>query len=118
VKTGVQFFYNPLKSLDSGFHRNDDSWAFLTFDEVVIFYSCQKIVPPFQIDVCLEKVLGTTDGSLQVLQGVASGKAQIGRPGPRPLLAARSRALDVVFIYNLYPKSIFGLVVKKDGRIR
>ena len=33
VKTGVQCFCNPLKSLDSGFHRNDDSWAFLTFDE-------------------------------------------------------------------------------------
>jgi predicted RNA binding protein YcfA (HicA-like mRNA interferase family) len=28
VKTGVQCFCNPLKSLDSGFHRNDDSWAF------------------------------------------------------------------------------------------
>jgi len=35
VKTGVQCFCNPLKSLDSGFHRNDDSWAFLTFDEFV-----------------------------------------------------------------------------------
>ena len=55
------------------------------------------------------------DGSSQVLQGVASGKAQIGRPGPGPVLSARSRALDVVFIYNLYPKSIFGMVVKKDS---
>ena len=36
VKTGVQCFCNPLKFLDSGFHRNDDSWAFLTFDEFVI----------------------------------------------------------------------------------
>ena len=35
VKTGVQCFCNPLKSLDSGFHRNDDSWTFLTFDEFV-----------------------------------------------------------------------------------
>jgi NitT/TauT family transport system substrate-binding protein len=55
------------------------------------------------------------DGSSQVLQGVASGKAQIGRPGPGPLLAARGRGLDVVWLYNLYPKSIFGLVVKKDA---
>jgi len=31
VKTGVQCFCNALKSLDSGFHRNDDSWAFSTF---------------------------------------------------------------------------------------
>jgi hypothetical protein len=36
VKTGVQCFCNHLKSLDSGFHRNDDSWAFLTFNEFVI----------------------------------------------------------------------------------
>jgi hypothetical protein len=28
-------FCNMLKSLDSGFHRNDDSWAFLTFDESI-----------------------------------------------------------------------------------
>jgi hypothetical protein len=35
VKTGVQCFCNTLKSLDSGFHRNDDSLAFLTFDEFV-----------------------------------------------------------------------------------
>jgi transposase-like protein len=35
VKTGVQCFCNALKSLDSGFHRNDDSWAFLTFDELI-----------------------------------------------------------------------------------
>jgi len=36
VKTGVQCFCNPLKSLDSGFHRNDDCWAFLTFDEFIM----------------------------------------------------------------------------------
>jgi len=35
VKTGVQCFRNTLKSLDSDFHRNDDSWAFSTFYEVV-----------------------------------------------------------------------------------
>ena len=35
MKTGVQCFCNALKSLASGFHRNDDSWAFSTFYEVV-----------------------------------------------------------------------------------
>ena len=35
VKTGDQCFCNALKSLDSGFHRNDDSWAFSTFDESI-----------------------------------------------------------------------------------
>jgi NitT/TauT family transport system substrate-binding protein len=55
------------------------------------------------------------DGSSQVLQGLAAGKAQIGRPGPGPLLAARGRGLDAVFLYNLYPKSQFGLVVKEKS---
>lgn len=63
----------------------------------------------------IEAVWEAVDGSSQVLQAVAAGKAQIGRPGPGPVLAARSRGLDVVFFYNLYPKSIFGLVVKKDA---
>jgi hypothetical protein len=44
VKTGVQCFCNALKSLDSGFHRNDDSWAFLTFDEFVIHDSLKRIL--------------------------------------------------------------------------
>ena len=35
VKTGVQGFRNMLKYLDSGFHRNDDFWAFSTFDESI-----------------------------------------------------------------------------------
>ena len=55
------------------------------------------------------------DGSSQVLQGLASGKAQIGRPGPGPVLAARARGVDVVSIYNLYPKSQFALVVKQNS---
>ena len=44
VKTGVQFFCNPLKSLDSGFHRNDDSWAFLTFDEFVYIMPVNNVI--------------------------------------------------------------------------
>ncbi|MHB8910179.1 MAG: ABC transporter substrate-binding protein [Syntrophales bacterium] len=69
-------------------------------------------------DEGLEAKWEAVDGSSQVLQGVASGKAQFGRPGPGPLLAARGRGLDVVWLYNLYPKSIFGLVVKKDARYK
>jgi len=55
------------------------------------------------------------DGSSQVLQAMSAGKAQIGAPGPGPLLSARARGVDVVFIYNLYPKALFGLVVKKES---
>jgi len=66
-------------------------------------------------DEGLDAVWEAVDGSSQVLQGVAAGKAQIGRPGPGPVLAARARGMDVVFIYNLYPKSIFGLVTKTSS---
>jgi len=36
VKTGVQCFFNQLKLLDSGFRRNNDLSAFLTFYELII----------------------------------------------------------------------------------
>lgn len=55
------------------------------------------------------------DGSSLVLQAMAAGQAQIGLPGPAPLLAARARGEDVVFIYNLNPKSIFGIVVREES---
>jgi len=55
------------------------------------------------------------DGSSLVLQALAAGQAQIGLPGPAPVLAARARGEDVVFIYNLNPKSIFGVVVREES---
>ena len=35
VKTGVQYWCNTLKILDSGVHRNDDFGAFSTFDQFI-----------------------------------------------------------------------------------
>jgi NitT/TauT family transport system substrate-binding protein len=55
------------------------------------------------------------DGSSQVLQAMSAGQAQIGLPGPAPLLGARTRGEDVVFIYNLNPTSSFGLVVRDEA---
>jgi NitT/TauT family transport system substrate-binding protein len=66
-------------------------------------------------DEGLNVTVQAVDGSSQVLQAMAAGQAQIGLPGPGPVLAARSRGEDVVFIYNNYPKSIFGLVVKEES---
>lgn len=57
----------------------------------------------------------TVNGSASVLQLLVSGQAHIGQPGPAPLLAARSRGEDVVFIYNHFAKSVFGLVVPEDS---
>lgn len=55
------------------------------------------------------------DGSAQVLQAMAAGQAQIGAPGPGPLLRARARGEDVVFFYNQNPNSVFGIVVREEA---
>jgi NitT/TauT family transport system substrate-binding protein len=55
------------------------------------------------------------DGSAPVLQALSAGQAQIGRPGPAPVLLARARGVDVVFLYNAVPNSSFGIVVKRDS---
>ncbi len=63
------------------------------------------------LDLRLEAI----DGSSAVLQAMSAGQAQIGAPGPGPTLGARARGVDVNFIYNLYPKSVFGILVKDDS---
>lgn len=55
------------------------------------------------------------NGSGAILQALASGQAQFGRPGPGPVLQARARGADVVFLYNSLPRSSFGLLVKTDS---
>ena len=55
------------------------------------------------------------DGSAPVLQAMAAGQAEIGLPGPAPVLAARARGVDVVFIYNHFAQSVFGLVVREEA---
>ena len=63
----------------------------------------------------LNVTVQAVDGSSQVLQALAAGQGQIGLPGPAPVLSARARGEDVVFIYNLNPKSIFGIVVREES---
>jgi NitT/TauT family transport system substrate-binding protein len=61
----------------------------------------------------LNVTVQSVDGSAPVLQALAAGQGQIGRPGAPPLLNARARGVDVVFLYNSLPKSAFGIVVKQ-----
>jgi NitT/TauT family transport system substrate-binding protein len=63
----------------------------------------------------LEVSVESINGSGPVLQALAAGQAQFGRPGPGPVLAARSRDVDVVFIYNVAARSNFGIVVEEDA---
>jgi NitT/TauT family transport system substrate-binding protein len=58
------------------------------------------------------------NGSGAVLQALSAGQAQFGRPGPGPVIAARSRGVDAVFIYNVAARSNFGVVVKADSDIQ
>ena len=62
--------------------------------------------------------LEAVDGSSAVLQAIAAGQAHIGAPGPGPTLGAKARGLDVKFLYNLYAKSVFGLLVKEDSPVK
>lgn len=66
------------------------------------------------LDVKIEAV----NGSASVLQLLASGQGHIGQPGPAPLLAARARGEDIVFIYNHFSRSVFGLVVPEESPAR
>jgi NitT/TauT family transport system substrate-binding protein len=58
------------------------------------------------------------NGSGPVLQALSSGQAQLGRPGPAPLIKARARGVDVVFIYNSLPRTSFGILVKTDSKYK
>jgi NitT/TauT family transport system substrate-binding protein len=57
----------------------------------------------------------SVNGSGPVLQAVSSGQALFGRPGPGPVLNARLRDVDVVFIYNMMVKSSFSVVVAENA---
>lgn len=69
-------------------------------------------------DEGLACTLEAVDGSSACLQAMTAGQAQIGAPGPGPTLGARARGIDVKFLYNLYPKSVFGLLVKEDSKFQ
>ena len=63
----------------------------------------------------LEVTVEAVNGSASVLQALSAGQAQFGRPGPAPVLAARGRGVDVVFIYNVAARTNFGIVVAEDS---
>ena len=66
------------------------------------------------LDVTVEAV----NGSASVLQALSAGQAEFGRPGPGPVLGARARDVDAVFIYNVAARSNFGVVVQEDSEFQ
>lgn len=63
----------------------------------------------------LEVTVEAINGSGAVPQALASGQARFGRPGPGPVLAARSRGEDAVFIHSVAARSNFGVVGQQDA---
>ena len=66
----------------------------------------------------LEVSVEAINGSAAVLQALSAGQAHFGRPGPGPVIAARSRGVDAVFIYNVAARSNFGIVVREDSDVQ
>ena len=72
----------------------------------------------FFADEGLEVTVESLNGSAPVLQLLEAGQAQFGRPGPGPVLAARARGADIVFIYNVAARTNFGIVVEEDSEVQ
>ena len=58
------------------------------------------------------------NGSGAVLQALSAGQAHFGRPGPGPVIAAKTRGVDAVMIYNVAARSNFGIAVQQDSDIQ
>lgn len=58
------------------------------------------------------------NGSGAVLQALSAGQAHFGRPGPGPMIAARSRGVEAVHIYNVAARSNFGIAVQQESEIQ
>jgi NitT/TauT family transport system substrate-binding protein len=57
----------------------------------------------------------SVNGSAQAIQALLAGQAQLAHPGPGPLLNARARGEDLVYIYNYFTRSQFNLVVPEES---
>ncbi|MFC5992093.1 ABC transporter substrate-binding protein [Limoniibacter endophyticus] len=60
----------------------------------------------------------SVNGSGQVLQALLAGQAQLGHPGPGPLLNARKNGGDLVYIFNYFTRSQFNLVVPEESEFQ
>lgn len=69
-------------------------------------------------DEGLNVTVEAINGSGAVLQALSAGQASFGRPGPGPLIAAKSRGVDAVHIYNVAARSNFGIAVQEDSEIQ
>lgn len=84
---------------------------------VNVFGLCAAIGEGFLKDEGIDVTVRAVDGSAAVLQAMVAGQAQIGLPGPGPVLNARSNGEDIRMFFNAYPQSLFGLIVAENSPI-
>jgi NitT/TauT family transport system substrate-binding protein len=58
------------------------------------------------------------NGSSSILQALAAGQTDFGRPGPAPVIMANSRGVAVTFLYNSLPRSSFGILVQEGSPVK
>lgn len=84
---------------------------------VNVFNLCAAIGEGYLAEEGIEVTVEAVDGSGPVLQAMVAGQAEIGLPGPGPVLNARARGEEVRMFYNSFSQSLFGLVAPEDSGI-
>lgn len=83
---------------------------------VNVFNLCAAIGEGYLEEEGIEARVEAVDGSGAVLQAMVAGQAQIGLPGPGPVLGARAQGEEPVLFYNHFAQSLFGIVVPEDSQ--
>lgn len=83
-----------------------------------VFNLCAAMGEGYLAEEGLEARVEAVDGSGPVLQAMVAGQAEIGLPGPGPLLGAHAQGEDPVLFYNHFAQSLFGIVVPDDSQIQ
>jgi NitT/TauT family transport system substrate-binding protein len=82
---------------------------------VNVFNLCAAMGEGYLADEGLEARVEAVDGSGAVLQAMVAGQAEIGLPGPGPVLGAIAQGEDPVLFYNHFSQSLFGIVVPDES---
>ena len=82
-----------------------------------VFNLCVAMGEGYLADEGIDANVEAVDGSGAVLQAMVAEQAQIGLPGPGPVLNAINAGEDVRMFYNSFSQSLFGLVVPADSAI-
>jgi len=85
---------------------------------VNVFNLCAAIGEGYLEEEGIQVDVEAVDGSGAVIQAMVAGQAQIGLPGPGPVLNARIAGEELRMFYNSFSQSLFGLVVPADSDVQ